>query len=260
MNIKPIYIVLIGILISSCTFNVGGRDDYDISTFQKLGAYKINPIDNNEKFVKTKKIIEKNYLIGKIQKAKVGEPVIKIKSYYKDFFRKERAQATDDITLESSGLPLNIYKNETYVVLGTVEYDNKTYDVVPINKKNAALVDKHGNISRKIAKLRKGYYLNILADDFFSNKPYAKILPILKDRTTLTEVSVEYEARYDGMKDNDYYITFMSYAPNSNQNQGSFETIKLQRGTNNIDLNGLKIRVIEVTPEQIEYMVLNDPK
>ncbi len=258
MNKTLIYALMLSFFISSCTFDGRGRDN--LSMFQKIGAYKIRPLDTNEKLSKIDKITEKNYLIGKINTVKINEPMVTIKTYDKALYRKERVRATDDITLEASGLPLYIYKDKEYKIIGTIVHKNRAYNVIPINKKNAVLTNYAGEISKRVARLRNDNYLNLLNDEFFKDNKSVKMLQIKKDRLEVSDTSVEYELRFDGMKDGRYYITFMDYVPNQDKNSGNFKVLSFPKGHNNLDINGVKLRVIEVTPHQIEYLVLNDPK
>lgn len=256
------FAIFIGSLwLTACTVHMGGdglwpaRKDW-VESFSTL---PITYYDTDFQVVKTELVMQRTFPTNKILSAAVGYSVVDDKAYRKILYAKEVLQTNENGGLVSIAAPVLYKKAQQVDLLGEVIVDDERYALIPTEEKGVvALVDAHGNLYGRIGKIKNGR-LAMLNSTF---TPYPENFR-MESRTATKVVTTSpvkgYDIKYGGIKGD--YISFIYYrydAPSNDglHDSGEFEVISYPKKKGLIDIRGVKLKIINIRKDALEYMIL----
>ena len=154
--------------------------------------------------------------------------------------------------MSSTFSPVRISKDKEYQAFGEVILQNKRYMLVKQPKnKDIILVNDEGEIFERIGRMI-GDRIAILEIDFSIEPKDVIMMPVVNTRTETSEILDGYELIYNGIK-NDYMVfTYKLLGDMEMADEFVFPI-----GTDIVDINNLKIQVLDANRKKIEYIILD---
>jgi len=256
------FAIFIGVLmLSACTVHMGGegpwpgRKDW-VESFMTL---PITFYDTDFQVAKTELVTQRTFPTNKILSATVGYSVVDDKTSRKILYAKEVLQANENGGLVSIAAPVLYQKAQQVDLLGEVEIDKVRYALIPTGEKDiVALVNNQGELYGRIGKI-KNDRLTLLTSTFTPYPENFKMVPMTATKVIMTSPVKGYDIKYGGIKGD--YITFLYYrydVPSNDglHDSGEFEVISYPKQKGLIDIRGVKLRIINIRKDVIEYMIL----
>lgn len=221
-----------------------------------FGSYNIDYKNNVTKLVKTEQINEKSFKLNEIYTAFKGYSVLSDKTFEKQYFVKEKVRANGNVVLSSASVPYEYKNNQTFDILGYVNIDDKTLALVPTNMddfvvlfdvKTGKLYDKTGMIKNK--------RLVILDVDYVPTNANFRFEPVFITNITQTKPNKGYDIKFDGVRMERMWFVYYDFA---DDDSGNFKEYSFPAKPALIGINGVKIKVLDVSEEKVDYMILDD--
>ena len=251
---KKIFPVMIALMMTSCVrfgeYNSLGFRDIVIDG---PGTYTMSPIDNGYTISGRETITEESYEPKKAVVALKDREVYSLKTYNITNFDKKVFIPNMSGEMKGLGSPIYIDGNKKYEPIGKVSIDGTEYLVIEVGKKDLLLVDNDGVIARNIARRIADNRLQLLDDRYV---PYPSNLRIegVIERTTRTDDPYDgMEIIFNGKKDGVYIMSFKDFNGSGNE---KCQTVEFTEDYEVIDFNNVKVKVISVTPERFEGIVV----
>lgn len=226
---------------------------------ERLNSYPIEYFDQGSKLVKSEYITEKNFPNNEILTAYVGYTVVDTKVYQKDFYTTDLLRASSRGVLNSASVPVIFEKNEEKKVIGQVRINDVNYLLTTADKysdKYVVLVGKDGHIFHKMGQIR--YERLVLMDPEYIPFPENfRLEPVTTSKSEQTEPVKGFDIKYEGIKLDRMVFTYLDYA-DSQGDSGRFENLSYPKKSKNIDIKGVKIRVLHAGNQKLDYMILKD--
>jgi len=226
------------------------------------GCATITPIRPS----KVEKIFEKNYGVGKILFAKVGEPMIRVK----DFYVREGpgVQPSDDFFIKAGNFSILGCKDEKYPIVGETKIRNKRFLVIRmigcirgrIPRVVGLLIDENG----------KPYPERLInLEDPFNSYWYSKRISVDPSDLKFHRIKkcvhdkergyINFEILYTGVSENTLRLLYREYTSKDLARPAFYQTLTYDRKQDIITFKGIKIKVIKADNTGIKYIVLEDP-
>lgn len=234
--------------------------DYNILGFRNeiftvWNGYKINFYNNEPRLVETETINESNYTPNVAQTVTVGSSVLNNKTYQKTVYAQNYLKANKKGVLNSSSVPVGIYPDKKYEIIGEVSIDGNSYRLVNSELEDyVVLIDRNGGFYNRIGQI-KGSFLVLLDTEFF---PYPADLKMTEMQVTSSEQTAAvqgFDVKYDGIKLDRIWFTYYEYG---DDNSGTFSNLSFPNKPGLITINNVGFRVLAAGENKITYMVLTE--
>ncbi len=195
----------------------------------------------------TEEKIEKNVLLV----TSVGKPMVSSKTYRTDFYSVENVQVNKNAIMSSTYTPVKIRKNADFEAFGEVKFNNETYMLVRQDDSNdILLVNDQGKIFNKIGRMVDDR-IAVLDVDFVVEPNDVVMTPVINTRTEVSEVLEGFELIYNGIEDQKMKFTYRLLGDMEAEDLFVFPL-----DSSVININDIKINVIDAGYNQIEYILL----
>jgi len=218
-------------------------------------------------------VFSKNYLLDNTQAAFVGDPIVKVKSYFVKRTTTPYVKATHDFTiLNKKGQPiwqnLGGTKESQYNILGEVTLDDEDFNLIVLREYKAPL-GRDLNLVLLINKDREGKKLAFMdaRNNSIPTNAYGEIktepenlkfLPIQKEEIDVNAGYVNYELIYSGNDGKSIMITYREYTNDDIARAAFFQNLVYDSKSDTIRFRDIKIKVHDVSNEKIVYSVIED--
>lgn len=163
---------------------------------------------------------------------------------------KEVLRANKSAVLSSSYSPVYIRRGDIFNAFGEVTLEGKRYMLVRHEDNGDILIiDGEGKVSHRIGRLVGGR-LAILSNYFFVEPNDVRILPYLQSETKPNERIDSFELFYNGLDGNDMTFSYVHNGQESN-----VETFSFPVSDQYIEINNLKIDVLNADKNKITYII-----
>ena len=253
---KKIFAMFCLVVLSGCVRlgeynNLGFRDvivDFD--------SFEVTPVqDKDYKLVREEEITEEFVKAGEKHAAYVDDTVYYLKIYNVRYYEKPVLKANKSGMLKGVGVPVEVFDDVPYESIGTVTIAKKEYNVIPATGKDVLLVDKKGKINEHIG-IRYDEDVNRINLLEYRFRVYPKDLRIETKYDTKKEISAPFygiEIIYKGKTDSGYRLAFRDYMGTGKE---AFQYVDFTQDYEFVDFNNLKLKIISVSPEKLEYVVV----
>ncbi|MCE5210481.1 MAG: hypothetical protein LLG40_02885 [Deltaproteobacteria bacterium] len=198
----------------------------------------------------------KNYTLGKTQSVFIGQAIINVEIC--DGIKKEAILGLDNFLTFNYGNTFHLKHENISPILGTVEYEGKTYYVTHVVAPNKTswgiLISDDGSIKQGI--LYSHYYeLLFLSDSIVTNPESASLI---NSCVSALPSSISFEFIFGGKNDVSLNTTYREYSNTDMARPAFFQNITYQPNAKQIRFKNFVIQIHNVTNEQITYTVLED--
>lgn len=223
---------------------------------ESFNAYPIEFFNQEPLLLKTEYITEKNHKVNQVLTTYTGYSMVSTKMFRQDFYIADKVKAAMDGGLVGVSAPMMFKANEESPIIGQVRVDNEDYVLVPTELDGfVMLVARDGSVYSRLGQIR--YNKLVLLDDTVLMSPENfHFSPVTATSVESTKPVQGYDLRYDGIKNGKMVFNFMDYMQ-SDGSSGQFEVITFAPKRGNYRIGDFVIRVLNATPEKIDYMMLN---
>jgi len=198
----------------------------------------------------------KNYTLGERKTAFIGQEIIRVEIC--DGIQKTVILGRDNIINDKYNYKkFELNQNTISPIVGTVEYDGKTYYVTRDSDNNmpwGLLISEDGNINQN--GLYSHRFELIYSLDSILINPDKVVYSNSCIRKT--PKSISFELIFAGKNDVSLNATYKEYSYNDLARPAFFQNLTYQTNANQIRFKGFVIQIHNVTNEQITYTVLED--
>ena len=236
-------IIVIAIINTGC----GSTINYNITT------KKIKVIEN------------KNYTVNDKKTVYVGESMIKEKNYFIYEYSSSMMSPLNEYTMQSkSDITFRGDKSSTYEIMGTTIIDDKKYTALYYNthlprkyESFKLLIDENNMLYNKVLN---GDMNIVMIWDFDITPKQVSFTPtqnsqkqsdILKDKPY-----INYELIYSGINKDTIRLLYREYTVDDMARASFFQELTYPKNSNFIRFKKMKIKIHNVTGEQITFSVI----
>lgn len=239
---KHYSIVFIGLLLSAC------------ATPAKMTRIDIAP---TEAIQSTQRVeAEKNYVVGQIQTAYVGQPVIQRKAYLVSIQDKYAGIPAMDISVSSPNVSFMLKQGIAYPATYQVEVDGKRYSAIEVvfeEEPYQILMDETGLVSNKV--IAPGNKVETLVNV----SPMNARVQISRPGDVLRRDFQEWvELIYSGFSNNQINLSQKQYTEQGTPLPNMSEALTYPANSEHIRYKSVKIKVHKADGEVLIYEVVSE--
>lgn len=244
--------------LSSCVYAgevdvMGSRRSF----FDSFQSHSIDFRDNSPHLVKTEYINEKSFKRNEILTAFKGYSVLSDKTFVRSYYVTEKVRAVGNVVLSNVSAPYHFKNNETMNILGYTWIDGVKYSLVATNELPNYVVlfnSESGKLYNQTGHIKDGR-LVLLRQDFVPSNPDFRFEPVFTTTTEQTKPIKGFDIKYDGLRLNRMWFVYYDYASSTS---GGFKEYDFPKKPGLLTIGNVKIRVLAVDDQRIDYMVLAD--
>ncbi len=245
------------LLVSGCSAN-GYLWDARQWWINYTTSYSIDFYESGERKIGEELVNERSVKSGEILTAYVGHSVVSDKIYQITNYESNLVRANVDGYMGSATAPEEVHAGTTLPVIGAVEIDDVEYRLVSSNLENFVfLIYPDGSFYHKMGRIT-GNRLFILDAEFVPLPTNLRMEPVKITRSEQTKPVKGYDIKYAGVNLDRMMFTYFDYSKYQNTDAGEFEDISFPLKRGPIDINGLKIKVLNADRHKLEYVLLDD--
>lgn len=204
---------------------------------------------------------EKNYALNKLQKAYVGEPIIRVKDYYVEKVNIPQVEPSEDFSVETGLLKMKFSRGKKYSVSGTTAYNSTSYQVILSDNHTldwstpAVLIDKEGTILYAAQTGKSG----VIVQPTFNLLPTtARMISAFDEKVSMSKGYENYELLFNGIDKNSMTFTYREFSPEGIARAAFYQNLTYDASAKVIRFKKFKIDVFVANSEGITYTVLED--
>ena len=220
--------------------------------WQTEGVFSYDQTSGEEFLSESKTITEEKMEKDVVLVTKTDGIMVSSKTYRTDFYSVENLKVNKNVIMSSTFSPVHIRKNSEYNAFGEVTFGDTRYMLVRQGKsKDIILVNEDGEIFNRIGRM-VGKRIVILDIDFHVEPDDVIMTPAINTRTEMSETLDGYELIYNGIRDDQLVFTYKLLGEMEMEDEFVFPA-----DSKIIDINNIRIDVLEATDKKIEYMILD---
>lgn len=204
----------------------------------------------------TERILQRNYKIGQMQAAYVGQPIVRVKDYQVERYSLNHMLASENFVISGGPLIMEGNQNASYPIRGEITINSETYTVLnlPGNRPRlGALIRKDGTVHNKV--------LNgdgIMVYSFTVSPPDLKFTLLKEEIINKSAGYVNYELIYGGTDGKSLTIKYREYTVNDMVRTPFYVNLVYESSKRRIRFKDTSIEIHEATNEKIVYTVISD--
>lgn len=201
--------------------------------------------------------IEKNYEIGKVHFAYVGNPLLKFKDYVSTKTELSAMQASEDVSMTGSGGGwVKITNGAPIQIAGTYVKDKKKFTVLQVPGSVVQInVDELGKLTNSVFLSHTG---ELSLEAWKVNTPNAVFTPSVKTSVNLSAGYQNFEIIYSGKSDKSINLTYREYTANDIARPAFQQNLSYDAGAKEFRFKNYLFELISATNEKIEIKVLSE--
>ena len=247
------------VLLTACS-SLQGKSWWDERrTFvESFSTYPIVFYDNGEKLINTEYVSEKSVKSNEILTAYVGYSVVSDKIYQIKHYETNLVKANVEGFMNSASVPGRIPAGKPMSVIGAVQIDGVEYRLIPSELDSFVyMVKPDGSFFDEMGQIRDGR-LAILEATFVPSPENLRMEPVKVTRSEQTKPVRGFDIKYQGTNLDRMMFTFYDYSKYQNADSGEFEDINFPLARMTVNINGVKIKVLNADKHKLEYILLED--
>ena len=251
---------LLGLVILLTACSTYGESLLDVRrTFvERFSTYSIDFYDNNEQLVNEEYVSEKSVKSNEILTAYVGYSVVSDKIYQVSHYESNLLKANVDGFMNSASVPGKIVAGKPVKVIGAVRVDGVIYRLIPSELENFVyMIKPDGSFYDEMGQIRNGR-LAILDATFVPSPDNLRMETVKFTRSEQTKPVKGFDIKYQGVNLDRMMFTFYDYSRYKDDDIGEFEDISFPLARSVININGVKIKVLNADKHKLEYVLLED--
>ncbi len=220
-----------------------------------FSSYGIDYKDNAAELVKTEQINEKSFKLNEAHTAFKGYSLLSDKTFEKQYYVTEKIRANGNVVLGTASVPYEYKNNQTFDIIGYSTVKGRKLTLVPTNLEDfVVLCDaKTGELYEKTGMI-KNKKLIVLSQEFVPNNPKFRFEPVFTTKIEQTKPNKGYDIKFDGVRMNRMWFVYYDFA---DEDSGDFKEYSFPAKPGLIGINGVKIRIMSVSEEKVDYMILD---
>lgn len=223
---------------------------------EDLQTYPIKYYNHEPILVRSEYVNEKSVETNEVLTAFKGYSVVSDKTYQVDYYEDYMVKANVNGMLNSASVPDRISANKPMRVIGEVNIDGVIYRLLPSSLKGFVfMVKPDGSFYDEMGQIRHNR-LAILEATFVPSPENLRIIPVKNSKSTQTRPVKGYDLKFDGVKLNRVLFTFLDYSLSPDGESGAFENVSFPLGQANVNINGIRLRIIHADNQKLDYVVL----
>lgn len=207
---------------------------------------------------------DRNYEVGQKMTAYVGQPVIKVKDYKVDRYKKNLMRATQDYTISGGGVTFTGDRDEALKVEGETVINGIKYTVLnsPWSKSGDhadLLIKSDGTVHNRI--LTAANQSSPHGSPVFSYEAHPiglRFERVEEEQINVTSGYVNYELIYGGTDGSSIKLTYREYTSENMARSAFFQDLVYEKGQGQIRFRDTVLAVHEATNQEIVYTVISD--
>lgn len=256
---KKIGLLTLILALGACA-NISGRSWWDARrTFvERFTTYPIVFYDSGEHLVNTEYVSEKSVKSNEILTAYVGYSVVSDKIYQIKNYETNLVKANVDGYMNSASVPGRIPVGKPIEVIGAAEIDGVEYRLIPSELDSFVyMVKPDGSFYDEMGQIRDGR-LAVLDATFVPSPDNLRMEPVKVTRSEQTKPVKGYDIKYQGVNLDRMMFTYYDYSQYQDADMGEFEDINFPLARMTVNINGVKIKVLNADRHKLEYILLED--
>ena len=253
---KKITTLLSVLVLSACSFaeveDIVSSRKYPFKVWQTEKVFSYDRATGEEFLSESKTITEEKLETDVVLVTPVDQVMVSSKTYRTDFYSVENLKVNKNAVLSSTFSPVMLRKDKEYQAFGEVVLNNKRYMLVNQPKSNdILLITAEGEIFNRIGRMI-GNRIAILDINFSVEPDDVVMMPVINTRTETSEVLDGYELVYNGIRNDTMVFTYRLLGDMEMVDEFVFPI-----ETDIVDINNLKIQVLDAGRKKIEYIILD---
>ena len=257
-NMKKLAALMSILMVSACNIHAGDVSVWDARKewVEEWNSYPIVFFNQEPLLLKTEYITEKSHKVNVMLTAYTGYSMVDTKVFRKDYFIADKVHAAMDGGLVGASAPVMFKTDEESPIIGQVTVDNEDYVLVPTDLDGfVILVARDGSLYPSLGQIRYNR-LTLLDDSYLPSPDNFHFRPVTATSVEESKPVKGFDLRYDGIKSGKMFFTYLDFSQ-ADGKSGEFEVITFPRKPGNYRINNIVIRVLNASPEKIDYMILN---
>lgn len=219
-------------------------------------TYPIEFFNQKPLLLKTEYITENKQKKDTVLTVYTGYSMVNTKVMRKDYYISDKVRAAMNGGLVGSSAPMMFKTNEEIPIVGQVSVDRQDFVLVPTELDGfVMLVARDGSVYGHLGQIRDGR-LALLDDNILTSPDNFHFSPVTATSVDASEPVNGFDLRYDGIKNGQMVFNYMAYNP-SDGKSGEFQVVTFPKKRGNYRIDDVVIRVLNATPERIDYMILD---
>jgi hypothetical protein len=200
---------------------------------------------------------EKNYQLNEPQYAYVGAPMVRVKEYYTIRNMQNAAVASNDFTVSPTvGFSKTGRKGSSYKIIGTTDYNGRTYRVLQMER-YGLMLDEDGTPINSVIDLSSG--LRNVFIPSFSISPPDMTFNVLSDMMVdKGKPFTYYELLYSGIDGSSLRIAYHEYSPDNLVRPAFVQELTYPVFQSELTFRNLKLEILSSDSQQVWFMVVDD--
>lgn len=251
--------VLLGAWVATACVYAGEVSVWDARRewVESFNSYPIEFFNQEPLLLKTEYITEKNHKMNTPLTAYTGNSMIDTKVYRKDYYIADKVRAAMNGGLVGSSAPMMFKANEEIPLVGQVRVGDEDYVLAPTELDGfVMLIARDGSVYNHLGQIRNNNQLVLLDSDVLMSPDNFHFSPVSTTTAEQSDAVQGVDLRYDGIKGTKMVFHFMDYM-RSDGSGGQFDVIMFPRKRGNYRIGDFVIKVLNATPDKIEYIILS---
>lgn len=212
----------------------------------------------------TTHVFKKNYSLGEVRTAAVGEPLIQVKDYFVTKYELPVMSPVINFAIDGPMLHEAFSPNQKFEIKGKISLNDVYYSVVPFKfgangAYSALLIKEDGSVHTTV-----GAYNNQLSGVV----PVLYTYQITPDTATMKRLEEEkvvadkgyqnYEILYNGTDKNSMLFTYREFSPDGIARTAFYQNLTYEANATSIRFKGFKINILKSNNEEVKFSVIQD--
>ena len=254
---KKILVFVLAVFACACINTKGlferNSSDFWLNHMRGYATYPVyyyneNDFDPTEKQVESKEIATHTYQRNVVVSADIGQRMVDSQTFDFSKFTQHQLAARNEATISTISDEIHIEKGQKFIPIGETEIDNKHYMLIEGDKLGGILlIDETGHVLNKICAIYRGELL--FSKNYAVINPEELIIaPLDTVRTDVSDLKQNFEIIFNGYRNGMIEITYVDADKKA-------QKYTYKQEPQDIDINGVKIKIIGIYPDRIEYML-----
>ncbi|MGH7016567.1 MAG: hypothetical protein ACRED8_05720 [Caulobacteraceae bacterium] len=225
------------------------------------GCVSIQPIDSRSE---TKVVVEKNYRLGEVKSAAVGDDVIRVKDYVLTTTTLNGFKVSETGDLVGGPVRIHLTQGDVLPSGGVVQGGNRTYHIARI-RSFGIQVDDAGVIQNKVINgygtsnglggpgpiVKMVYRFRVIPST-------VRLMPASTTATSADGTNPNFEIVFNGIDGEASHFQYREFSANDLARPAFYQELSYPLASKEIRFKKLVIDVVNINAEQITYRVVSD--
>jgi len=227
-----------------------------------MGAASCASVDYQDTTTsEVKPVQSKNYTLGKVQTAVVGDPIIRVKGYTETKVTGGAYTPDHAFSVGSAFIRIDGFTDQKYPARGVRDVRGGTYRVVempgPNNTSYGLQIDADGHISSKVLNFGPAGPVEMIYS-FSVTPPDVRLLPTTSTSQSMAATDENFEIVFNGIDGQAMHMQYREYTSDNLARPAFSQELSYPLSTKTIRFRKLLLNVERISPNEITYIVVSD--